>query len=58
LRIAENTLAFLASVSLVLLKDQDRDEAGIDLQEYWRSGISPGDWKDIVGVLECLRPAC
>ena len=43
LRIAENILAFLASVSLVLLRKQDRDEAGIDLKEYWRSGISPGD---------------
>ncbi len=49
LRIAENILAFLASVSLTLLQEQDRHSAGIDLKEYWRSGISPGDWKDIVG---------
>ncbi len=49
LRIAENTLAFLASVSLTLLRGQDRQKAEIDLKEYWRSGISPGDWQDIVG---------
>lgn len=48
LRIAENILAFLASVSLALLREQDRQRAEIDLKEYWRSGISPGDWKDIV----------
>jgi hypothetical protein len=49
LRIAENILAFLASVSLTLLREQDREKADIDLEEYWRSGISPGDWKEIVG---------
>jgi len=48
LRIAENILAFLASVSLTLLREQDRQKAEIDLKDYWRSGISPGDWKDIV----------
>jgi hypothetical protein len=49
LRIAENILAFLASVSLTLFREQDRQKADINLEEYWRSGISPGDWKDIVG---------
>ncbi len=49
LRIAENILAFLASVSLTLLQEPDRQKADINLEEYWRSGISPGDWKDIVG---------
>lgn len=49
LRIAENILAFLASISLVLLKEQDRSEVGVDPKDYWRSGISPGDWRDIVG---------
>jgi hypothetical protein len=53
LRIAENILAFLASVSLTLLREQDREKADINLEEYWRSGISPGDWKDIVG--RCSR---
>ncbi len=48
LRFAENLLAFLASVSLVLLKQEDREEAGLDLAAYWRGGISPGDWRDIV----------
>ena len=49
LRIAENLLAFLASVSLSLLREQDRDKIGIDSTEYWLGGTSPGDWKDIIG---------
>jgi hypothetical protein len=49
LRIAENMLAFLASVSLTLLREEDREKAGIYPREYWLTGISPGDWKDIVG---------
>lgn len=47
LRIAENILAFIGSVSLALLQEQDRSESGIDPKEYWQGGISPGDWKDI-----------
>lgn len=46
LRIAENILAFLASVSLALLREEDRSR--IDPGKYWRSGISPGDWREIV----------
>lgn len=49
LRIAENMLAFLGSVSLTLLRQEDREGAGVDPREYWHGGISPGDWKDIVG---------
>ena len=48
LRIAENKLAFLASVSLALLREEHHREANVELGEYWRSGISPGDWKEIV----------
>ncbi len=48
LRVAENILAFLASVSLALLREEDREKAGVDLADYWRGGISPGDWKEIV----------
>ena len=48
LRFAENVLAFLASVSLALLKVEDREGADLDLAGYWRGGISPGDWRDIV----------
>lgn len=48
LRVAENILAFLASVSLALLKEEDREKADMDLATYWRGGISPGGWKDIV----------
>ena len=49
LRVAENLLAFLASVSLALLKEEDREKAGLDLKKYWSGGISPGDWREIVG---------
>lgn len=48
LRFAENTLAFLASVSLALLREEDREKAGLDLKKKWSGGISPGDWKEIV----------
>lgn len=49
LRIAENMLAFLASVSLSLLQEHESEDEMMDLEQFWRSGISPGDWKDIVG---------
>ena len=48
LRFAENLLAFLASISLALVREKDREGAGLDLVGYWRGGISPGDWRDIV----------
>ncbi len=48
LRFAENVLAFLGSVSLALLREEDRERSGIDPRSYWRGGISPGDWKEIV----------
>ncbi len=48
LRFAENMLAFLASVSLALLREEDREETELDLKKKWSGGISPGDWKDIV----------
>jgi hypothetical protein len=47
LRVAENLLAFIASVSLSLLQKKDLAEAGINLRDYWQHGISPGDWKTI-----------
>ena len=48
LRFAENLLAYLASVSLALLKEEDREKANLELKKKWSGGISPGDWKDIV----------
>ena len=48
LRVAENILAFLASVSLSILMHFENKDLGIDLSDYWRGGISPGDWKDII----------
>ncbi|MEG3973143.1 hypothetical protein QT970_00775 [Microcoleus sp. herbarium8] len=49
LRVAENILAFLGSVSLALLQEQDREKTEIDLKKYWQGGISPGDWKELIG---------
>ncbi len=48
LRFAENILAFLASVSLALLREEDKGKANLDLKKYWSGGISPGDWKEVV----------
>jgi len=47
LRVAENILAFLGSVSLSLL--QDPVELGASLEQFWQRGISPGDWREITG---------
>ena len=48
LRLAENSLAFLASVSLALLDDKRLDALEQKTQgsvlDYWQGGISPGDW--------------
>ena len=43
LRMAENILAFVASVTLALMEHAPSG-AGIDLKAVWRGGISPGDW--------------
>jgi hypothetical protein len=40
-------LAFLASISLALLREEAREGAGLDLKKKWSGGISPGDWKEI-----------
>lgn len=48
LRFAENLLAFLASVSLALLRAGDRPPSGLDLKRLWSGGISPGDWREII----------
>lgn len=47
LRTAENLLAFVGSVALGMLHKEDRKQSGIDLQSYWRAGISPGHWREI-----------
>ncbi len=49
MRFAENILAFLASVSLALVQRCDYERIEIDPDKYWQGGISPGDWRDIVG---------
>jgi len=47
LRVAENFLAFLGSVSIALLTDEDRGTQTQTLLKAWQGGISPGDWKAI-----------
>jgi hypothetical protein len=46
LRVAENLLAFLGSVSLAMATWEQCD-VGADLKGAWRGGISPGHWRDI-----------
>ena len=57
LRVAENTLAFLALVSLSLLKPEHRhvlqkntqeNQPGSCLADFLQSGISPGHWKRLI----------
>jgi hypothetical protein len=47
LRHAENMVAFLGSVSLALLDDQDYKEARIDIKAPLQRGISFGVWRSI-----------
>jgi hypothetical protein len=47
LRVAENILAFLASLSLALISAADRDRVGIDVEKSWRGGVSPGHWREM-----------
>jgi hypothetical protein len=48
LRLAENTLAFLGSVSLAVLDDERRvqmsEALGQPTTSFWQGGISPGHW--------------
>jgi hypothetical protein len=48
LRHAENMLAFLGSVSLAILDDEDYGRAQLDLKVPWQGGISFGAWKLII----------
>jgi hypothetical protein len=48
LRHAENMLAFLGSVSIAILDDQDYEKAQLDLKLPWQGDISFGAWKLIV----------
>lgn len=45
LRHAENMLAFLGSVSLAMLDEEDYERAQIDVKLPWQGGISFGGWK-------------
>jgi len=63
LRVAENLMAFLGSLGLMLGAWTDAltssDVNGISseqLRNYWQGGISPGDWIDIaIGTGKLLR---
>jgi hypothetical protein len=46
LRIAENLIAFVASVTLALI-DKNLLQAQLDLAKAFRGGISPGSWHDL-----------
>ena len=46
LRVTENLLAFLGSISLALI-EPDRENLPVNLAECWRGGISPGHWETI-----------
>jgi len=54
LRLAENLMAFLGSIGLMLTawigafaKDEVNGFSKERILEYWQNGISPGDWVDI-----------
>jgi hypothetical protein len=53
LRFAENLLAFLGSISIAMLTNDDRAAIAHDLREQWSGGISPGGWKDLTN--KCCR---
>jgi hypothetical protein len=47
LRVAENILAFLGSVSLALVDSSHHASLHDTLKQAWQGGISPGHWRDI-----------
>ena len=49
LRVAENILAFVASVAMSLIQAGDRASVGLDVRDVWDRGASPGHWRDIIG---------
>jgi hypothetical protein len=48
LRVAENILAFVASVAMSLIQAADRATVGLDVRDVWDGGASPGHWRDII----------
>ena len=52
LRVAENFLAFVCSVSLAMF-DQCPTDMKAQLESSWRRGTSPGEWRDI--AKRCCR---
>ncbi|MCG8586279.1 MAG: hypothetical protein MI757_16350 [Pirellulales bacterium] len=60
MRLAENVLAFIASLSLTLLDEERRnrlpERLGRPLVDSWQGGISPGDWLDLsIHGIESLK---
>jgi hypothetical protein len=53
LRVAENILAFMASVAMSLIQADDRASVELDVRGVWDRGASPGHWRDVIG--KCCR---
>lgn len=60
LRVAENILTFLASITLAMLTSEQRASLGLDLAVAWQGGLSPGHWRQIAqnGSKMLNRVAC
>ncbi|MBX9686381.1 MAG: hypothetical protein K2X27_06735 [Candidatus Obscuribacterales bacterium] len=48
LRVCENLLAFLGSVQMALIKENERPSLKHQPESLWSSGISPGHWRQII----------
>jgi hypothetical protein len=46
-RVAENLLAFVASIELSLIAGDKERLRTIDIVKAWQGGISPGTWRDV-----------
>ncbi len=52
LRVAENLMAFVCSVSLAIF-DECPPDMKAQLESFWKGGVSPGDWRDV--AKRCCR---
>lgn len=48
LRLTEAVLAFIGSISLALVWQRGEADVGLDLNDVWQGGVSPGTWRDII----------
>ena len=47
LRVAENILSYLGSLTLALIPEDTLRASDLNLFNYWKGGISPGHWREI-----------